>query len=35
LDAVRSLGVTEVHIIDGEMEYGGLISDQLKRLRDK
>ena len=34
-DAVRSLGVTDVHIIDGEMEYGGLKGAQVKRLRDK
>ena len=33
-DAIRSIGVTEVTYYRWRNEYGGLKSDQLKRLKD-
>ena len=33
-DAIRSIGVTEVTYYRWRKEYGGLKSDQLKRLKD-
>ena len=33
-DAIRSIGVTEVTYYRWRSEYGGLKSDQLKRLKD-
>src|SRR4026208_245377 len=33
-DAVRSIGVTEVTYYRGRQEFGGLKSDQVKRLKD-
>ena len=33
-DAIRSIGVTEVTYYRWKQEYGGLKSDQVKRLKD-
>ena len=33
-DAVRAIGVTEVTYYRGRQEYGGLRSDQVKRMKD-